>query len=319
MKSVSVVIPCYNASAYIAKCIDALERQTCRDFRVILVDDCSQDNTMEVLLGIQKSSPLDVTILQNAANSGPAFSRNAGIDVADTEYITFCDSDDWYEPDFLKVLHDLLADNNADIAFCGYLVVDENANAVVRPLTSTEGCITKSEAFCLDADSLCMLMVRTSIMKDTKLPDLRNGEDVATVPLLMTKANRFAATDKCLYNYFRRSDSASEQPSMRVVDSLAASFSYTKKRFPQEYRAELEFLGAKNLLYATIITLFSFGYDKKRACSILDEFEKEFPLWYRNPYLSNLRSYKRIVLFFVHHRLFACVRMISVVRNMLNK
>ena len=80
------------------------------------------------------------------------------------------------------------------MAFCGYKVVDEHGKSQSRPVYNRSGLISREEAFCLDADSLCMLMVKTDIMKDTLLPDLRNGEDVATVPLLMAKANRYAAT-----------------------------------------------------------------------------------------------------------------------------
>lgn len=312
---VTIVIPCYNVAKYIKRCIDSLVDQSFQKFKVILVDDKSTDDTYQYLLQLQATSGLDIMVLQNSCNSGPAVSRNKGILEADTKYITFCDSDDWYEPDFLKTMVGLLEDNAADMAFCGYKVVDEHGNSQSRPVVyNRSGLISREEAFCLDADSLCMLMVKTDIMKNTLLPDLRNGEDVATVPLLMAKANRYAATVSCLYNYFRRSDSASERPTMKVVESLVCSYRYVQENFPDEYIKEKEFLGIKNLLYSTIITLFSCSNNSHMAKSLLQEFEDIYPNWKNNPYIASLRGYKKIVLQFLYYRFFWGVKFISFVR-----
>lgn len=311
---VTIVIPCYNVAKYIKRCIDSLVGQSFQKFKVILVDDKSTDDTYQYLLQLQATSGLDIMVLQNSCNSGPAVSRNNGILKADTKYITFCDSDDWYEPDFLKTMVSLLEDNAADMAFCGYKVVDEHGKSQSRPVYNRSGLISREEAFCLDADSLCMLMVKTDIMKDTLLPDLRNGEDVATVPLLMAKANRYAATVSCLYNYFRRSDSASERPTMKAVESLVCSYQYVQKNFPDKYIKEKEFLGIKNLLYSTMITLFSCSNNRHMAKSLLQEFEDIYPNWKNNPYIASLRGYKKIVLQFLYYRFFLGVKFISFVR-----
>lgn len=316
---VTIVIPCYNVAKYIKRCIDSLVGQSFQKFKVILVDDKSTDDTYQYLLQLQATSGLDIMVLQNSCNSGPAVSRNKGILEADTKYITFCDSDDWYEPDFLKTMVSLLEDNAADMAFCGYKVVDEHGNSQSRPVYNRSGLISREEAFCLDADSLCMLMVKTDIMKDTLLPDLRNGEDVATVPLLMAKANRYAATVSCLYNYFRRSDSASERPTMKAVESLVCSYQYVQKNFPDKYIKEKEFLGIKNLLYSTMITLFSCSNNRHMAKSLLQEFEDIYPNWKNNPYIASLRGYKKIVLQFLYYRFFLGVKFISFVRLIMVK
>lgn len=314
---VTIVIPCYNVAKYIKRCIDSLVDQSFQKFKVILVDDKSTDDTYQYLLQLQATSGLDIMVLQNSCNSGPAVSRNKGILEADTKYITFCDSDDWYEPDFLKTMVSLLEDNAADMAFCGYKVVDEHGNSQSRPVYNRSGLISREEAFCLDVDSLCMLMVKTDIMKDTLLPDLRNGEDVATVPLLMAKANRYAATVSCLYNYFRRSDSASERPTMKAVESLVCSYQYVQKNFPDKYIKEKEFLGIKNLLYSTIITLFSCSNDKRTAKELLNEFETIYPNWKNNPYITSLRIYKKVILRMVSLKLFGVVRLVAILRNVI--
>ena len=316
---VTVVIPCYNASLYIKRCVEAFTAQTISDFKLIFVDDSSTDDTFRILSQCKKDSCLDITIIRNEVNSGPAVSRNKGILATSTKYITFCDCDDWYEPNYLQTMLNLLESNNGDIAFCGYKVVDENGNTEYRPLYIKTGVITRDIVFTLDADSLCMLMVKTEIMKDTLLPNLRNGEDIATVPLLMAKSQTFVVSKECLYNYFRRKGSASQLPTLKVVESLLSSFNYIKEHFQNKNSKELEFLGIKNVLYSTIITLFSIGYKKYYAKNILSEFELNFPEWYKNPYISKLRLYKKIIVTLLYYRCFWGIRLISLMRNIVVK
>lgn len=316
MAQISIVIPCYNAVKYITNCLDSLDKQTFKDFEVIFVDDMSSDNTYQYLQKISNSCTYSVKLLQNPQNSGPAISRNNGILAASGKYITFCDCDDWYDPFFLEKMYSLVSRNHSDICLCGYKVVDEKGNTQFRPVADKEGVISRKDAFALDADSLCMLMVKTNIMKETLLPNLRNGEDVATVPFLLIRAKTYSVTNLCLYNYFRRSNSASETVSPNVVESLLSSFEYIKKHFPKEYFIELEYLGIKNVLYTSIITLLSISYDKDRAKRILHDFNGSYPNWYSNPYLSNLRLYKKIVVFLVHKRCFFLIRLIAILRSL---
>ena len=296
MNRMTVVIPCYNAENYIDRCVDSLLKQTYQNFDVIFIDDASKDNTVKKLENIVLNCNLNIKIIKNEENSGPAKSRNRGILSATTEYITFCDADDSYEPDFLSKLFNELEKNKADLVVCGYSVVDENGNKEKRPLNFNGVLRSKADILKLDVDSLCMLMVKTNIMKDTLLPNIRNGEDMAVVPLLMIKSNSCVALGECLYNYCRRNNSASEKPTMKVVDSFISSFEFIKTHFPKEYYEIEEYIGIRNLLYAGLITLFSFSFDVKKANRILYDFEKSYPNWIQNKYINEMLNYKKIVL-----------------------
>ena len=95
--SVTIIIPCFNASSYIEKCLSELNNQHYRDFEVICVDDASSDNTVEVIDNYKHNASFNIRIIKNESNVGPAVSRNRGVCAANTKYITFCDSDDWYD------------------------------------------------------------------------------------------------------------------------------------------------------------------------------------------------------------------------------
>lgn len=319
MNRITVVIPCYNAEEYIDGCIHSLQNQLFSDFEVIFVDDASKDNTVRKLENIALNSNLNIQIIKNEKNCGPAKSRNRGILAATTEYITFCDADDWYEVEFLSTLYKGLKKNNADLAICGYSVVDEKGNKEKRPLNQSCVVEKKEDMLGIDVDSLCMLMVKTTIMKDTLLPDIRNGEDMAVVPLLMMKANKCLVIRECLYNYYRRSGSASETVTMKVVDSFVESFNHIREHFPKGYVEIEEYIGVRNLLYAGLITLFSFSYDIKKANKILGDFEKSYPNWIKNDYIEEMPRYKVVVLKLAHNRYYVAIWVLAKLRKILTR
>lgn len=314
MRKISVIIPCYNAATFIAKCLDALANQTYRDFDVIIIDDCSTDETVSIVEKYSMNSAYTITLLRNEVNSGPAFSRNKGVNYATSEFVAFCDSDDWYAEDFLEKMLQRLEETNSDISFCGYNVVDSKGNVESRYMQGK--CFTENikEALSFDIDSLCMLVVKREIIKDCPFPNIRNGEDMAVIPILLCQCKRFCVLNDCLYFYFTRSTSASNMVAMSVVDSFEKSFKFVKKHLMNDYYTECEYIGMKNWLYAGIITLFTFSFDTKKARQIVEEFEDSFPNWKHNVGIKKLPLYKRIVLILCQHRLFALIRIVALIR-----
>lgn len=98
---VSIIIPAYNTSLYIKKAVESVLEQTERNIEVIVIDDASTDNTVEV---VSKIIDKRLKILVNESNFGPSYSRNRAIKVAKGEWIALLDSDDWYESQRLEML-----------------------------------------------------------------------------------------------------------------------------------------------------------------------------------------------------------------------
>lgn len=319
MVKITIIIPCYNASKYIEKCVEALENQSFRDFDVIMIDDGSSDNTVDLIVEISKRVEFKITLIKNEINLGPAASRNKAVSYTKSEYITFCDCDDWYDADFLELMYSNMVETSANLAFCGYKIVNEFGKTVSRPICTNKKRCNIKDALHLDADSLCMMMVKSSIMKSLTLPDIRNGEDMAVIPILMIKAQGCVIIPDCLYNYYRRSDSASQTPSLDVVSSLDISFRYIEQNFPKEFEKELEYIGIRNLLYAELITLFTFSYDKKRGKEIIDRFEKNYPGWINNLYIKEMPKYKKIFLLCANKRLYFVMKLLSFIRKVITR
>lgn len=116
MAKVSVIVPVYNGKKYINKCVNSILRQTFKDIEIILVDDGSTDNTLNILKEYEKRFP-NVKVIESS-NLGAGGARNIGLDASHGEYILFVDADDFLREDMVEVLYKNAISNDADIAKC---------------------------------------------------------------------------------------------------------------------------------------------------------------------------------------------------------
>lgn len=112
----SVIMPLYNKERYVRKAIESVIAQTFRDFELIIVDDGSTDNSMEVVRGL-KIEDRRLKILTQS-NSGVAVARNNGVAASEGEYVCFLDADDWWEPTFLEEMDKLITVYSDAGLFC---------------------------------------------------------------------------------------------------------------------------------------------------------------------------------------------------------
>ena len=125
--------------------------------------------------------------------------------------------------------------------------------------------IDTQNALRLSVDSLCVILVKREILREIPFPDLRNGEDMAIIPLMISKSRIFGVVNECLYNYLYRQNSASMTANEHVVNSLIHSFEHIETNMPKEYKEECEMIGVRNLLYGGLLALFKYSYDRKKA------------------------------------------------------
>lgn len=116
---VSICVPIYNTERYLARCIESLTSQSYQDLEIILVDDGSTDSSGAICDEYAGRDPRIVAIHQ--PNGGEASARNAGLSAATGEYMMFCDSDDEYLSDAVRLMVDAIVEENADLVLGGYL------------------------------------------------------------------------------------------------------------------------------------------------------------------------------------------------------
>lgn len=129
---VSVIIPIYNASAFLNECLDSILGQTLRQIEVICVDDGSTDNSLEILHQYQQKDYRVQVLTQK--NQGAGAARNLGLAQASGEYLSFLDADDFFEKDMYEVAYQAACDNQADVCVFNCDLFD-NTTRQIKPCT----------------------------------------------------------------------------------------------------------------------------------------------------------------------------------------
>ena len=115
---ISIIVPIYNVENYLRHCLDSIQKQTYQNFECLLINDGSPDNSADICREyVSKDSRFRYF---EKENGGVSSARNLGIEHSKGEYITFIDSDDWVDSDYLEVLYNSLVDERADIAISTY-------------------------------------------------------------------------------------------------------------------------------------------------------------------------------------------------------
>ncbi|MFG5857240.1 MULTISPECIES: glycosyltransferase family 2 protein [Dysgonomonas] len=128
---ISVILPTYNHAPYLRQRIDSILNQTYQDFELIILDDCSPDNSRDVIEEYRNVSHIS-HIIYNKINSGSTFKQwKRGIELAKGEYIWIAESDDYADPTFLEKIMDSISKYNSALCFSLTTIVDKENNTVM--------------------------------------------------------------------------------------------------------------------------------------------------------------------------------------------
>ena len=125
---ISIVVPVYNAAPYIENTVQMVLQQTYQDFELILVDDCSTDNSVALLEELlEQRKDVRLRLVKKERNQGAAAARNTGLDMASGRYIAFLDADDVWLPHRLEAGLRFMEEEKAGSVFSAYEFGDEQA------------------------------------------------------------------------------------------------------------------------------------------------------------------------------------------------
>jgi len=229
MPKISVIVPVYNVEQYIHRCVDSILAQTFTDFELIMVDDGSPDNCPAICDEYAEKDDRIHVIHQK--NGGLSAARNAGIDKANGDYLTFVDSDDVIHPQFLELMiNDLLISMN-DIAICQLfsfeksIIFERIDNCLVNYLSAIEACkriYIRSENNFLFVTAWGKLY-KTELFQNIRFPIDRLHEDQFVTYKLLFAANQVSLINEQLYGYRNNSTSIMNSKfSIKRYDDLDA-------------------------------------------------------------------------------------------------
>ncbi|MES2828422.1 MAG: glycosyltransferase family 2 protein [Bacteroidota bacterium] len=131
---ISVIIPVFNAESSIKETLESVLKQSYLDWEIIIVDDCSTDNSMDVIRSAIKSMEKQTSIISLTENNGVANARNVGLDNVNGEFVAFLDSDDIWSTEKLEKQLRFMQNLRCDISYTAYKKIDENG--VVKSMIS---------------------------------------------------------------------------------------------------------------------------------------------------------------------------------------
>ena len=262
MKKISVIIPCYNVSRWIDRCLTSIVRQTIgMEFvEIICIDDASSDDTWGRLQEWEQKFPENIILIRQEVNRRQGAARNLGLQYASGEWIAFVDADDWVEPDYLALLYDAAESYGCDVACCGHekdgsvdlTCFDKNT----RHMKGEEGLVIAETAeVTIDLiryDRMGGTAWGKIIRKDLLLKEhIFFLEDMACEayywrPMLYIYIKRAYLIKEKLYHWFVNPLSVSRSKDMVFcVDWITVYFikwqEYEARGFFQEYREVLEY------------------------------------------------------------------------------
>ncbi len=169
---VSVIIPVYNVERYIDKCVESVVNQTYKNLEIILVNDGSKDNSYKKCLEWAEKDSRVIAFTKE--NSGPADTRNIGIDKATGKWILFVDSDDWYESDtHIEKLIKCAYENDADMVCFTYKRYYENSGTFSRPEFNGKVPGNTDKKYLVDnkifTSSPCTKLISTDIFRENDI------------------------------------------------------------------------------------------------------------------------------------------------------
>lgn len=215
MAKISVIIPVYKAEKCLARCLDSLLVQTFTDFEVILIDDCSPDNS-GVICDEYATKDSRFIVLHRENNGGASAARNLGLEQSTGEYISFVDSDDYVKPEYLQVLFSVLIENQADIAQCSFYEVvndkfpqEKNDELKVKPYTKEEtyGYLYGDGDKYIFNFLLWNKLYKSEILKNIRFVEGLRCEDVIFISQSVCAASKIVNCNQPLYYYCRHDDS----------------------------------------------------------------------------------------------------------------
>ena len=293
---INVIIPIYNAAAYMDRCMESLTNQTYHNLRIILVDDCSKDDSAQKCdEWAQKDSR--IVVHKQKINSGAAGARNAGLGYVDFSggYVAFVDSDDYIHPKCFEKMYELLNENNVDIVWADVINThepqgfdyDESSFSTYKKEVYTSKDVLMREEWRIMYSMAWGKLYKAHLWKDVRfLESCRYFEDGATVFKALYTAEKILKTNIKLYYYYyspvssTRSDISEEKCRCGLLTCTEKLDFYKEKN--EKDLLDMAYVGYVNIILKNI--------GRSRYCENPKALRIEMKKLYKNNYMKAVNN-----------------------------
>lgn len=211
----SVVTAAYNSASSIERCVRSVGSQSCAPLQHIVVDDGSNDQTLEVLSDLHRDFPSLTVIRQAHKGAGPA--RNAGIEAAEGRYIAFLDSDDvWLEHKLQRQIT-FMEEQEGSFTYGDYAVIDEDSGQTIGNFI-TPATLGYDELLTRCPIGCSTVAYNQEVLGKRYMPAIRRGQDWALWLALLRQGNEARRYPGCDVIYHKRQGSLSNRKLLKAID-----------------------------------------------------------------------------------------------------
>jgi teichuronic acid biosynthesis glycosyltransferase TuaG len=225
---ISIIMPAYNASEFILETLESVKKQTYTNWEIILVNDCSTDNTIKLVNEFSESVSNPVKLITNETNSGVSVSRNVAVANSNGDWLALLDSDDIWLPNHLETLMDeVVKDSTLDLVYAGCLVFLDDVKNIIFEQVITDEMLndfnTSLFTHQIGINPCTVLLNKKSWNKvGGMVPKLHHAEDKdLLLKLAKIRAKfKFSEQNTALYRKFSNESAASNNASKMTLGSI---------------------------------------------------------------------------------------------------
>ena len=229
--NISIIIPNYNSGTGLEKCISSIYSQIDKNDSIIIVDDCSTDNSLSYISDYLEKE--NIILLKHKTNKGVSYSRNDGLKKVKTEWVTFIDGDDTVDKDYFSFVKTKLSDETQCMSF-EFNYIENTSNKIwIKKCSLDNRSDFYEKILCLEKNDLisscCNKIYSTKVIKDNKICFNNNAkimEDYEFNIQYFKHIDDIAIIDKAFYNYIYNGDVSA---SSMYKDNLLKRFYEIKK------------------------------------------------------------------------------------------
>lgn len=305
----SIIVPVYKVEQYLPKCIESILNQSFKDFELILVDDGSPDDSGKICDNYAKQD--NRIRVMHKENGGLSSARNAGLDIAQGEYIGFVDSDDWIHEEMYQLLYTLAKKRNADIVQCEFKEVfkevfeeqveaEEIKKSLIQEFMPLEAMRRIYTTYGTLTIIMCNKLYRRKVFEKNRFEVGRIYEDEFIIHKVLNAANKVVHIGKALYYYRQTNNSITRDKfNMRKMDYILAleQRALFFEEIGEQRLLEYTWLRYENILVNIFYCIWKTRISEK---SIQNSIRKKYKVHYRaikNSVYANKREKVKFRIF----------------------
>ncbi len=314
----SVIIPVYNTGKYLPKCLDSILNQSIDDFEVIVVNDGSKDNSVDIIKEYVEKYK-DKIVFLDKKNGGQGSARNLAIKHAKGEYIGFVDSDDFIDSNMYEKMYEVAKNNKSDIVICNTTDFYEKDNSEEVVKLDFKSNVSNEEAIIKCVPCILNKIYKKDLLTKSKFTFNESiwYEDLSYSIIMLMIAKKINFIEDPFYYYLHRNSSTmnnnNAQKNLNIIKAYDELVKYAKdNNLYKKYKDELDYILLKEVYISTINRVIRTSNKRKEKLKIIKEIRNYYNSFSigKAKYFNKLPKSFKISYYLIKFKLYSLISLL---------